>query len=156
MGWSGCFLPAGGCPRSRKSRGCKDGGWVGSQETAIDTNQVSGPGVFQPGWELAIGYRFTNGTVLEFQWRHLVQAQYSYTAGLIPANGNVGANFENTFMTARVVNFSSETVPGFIYAHRPFEPDYLPIDEEHPVRPQDPYATAKWFGELLMEGLVGA
>jgi UDP-glucose 4-epimerase len=51
----------------------------------------------------------------------------------------------------RFVNFSSETVPGFIYADRPFEPDYLPIDEEHPVRPQDAYATAKWFGELLME-----
>jgi nucleoside-diphosphate-sugar epimerase len=51
----------------------------------------------------------------------------------------------------RFVNFSSETVPGFIFAHRPFEPDYLPIDEGHPVRPQDSYATAKWFGELLME-----
>jgi UDP-glucose 4-epimerase len=51
----------------------------------------------------------------------------------------------------RFVNFSSETVPGWIFAHRPFEPEYLPIDEEHPIRPQDPYATAKWFGELLME-----
>ena len=51
----------------------------------------------------------------------------------------------------RFVNFSSETAPGFIFAHRPFEPDYLPIDEEHPVAPQDSYATAKWFGELLME-----
>jgi UDP-glucose 4-epimerase len=51
----------------------------------------------------------------------------------------------------RFVNFSSETVPGFIYAQRAFEPAYLPVDEEHPVRPQDPYATAKWFGELLME-----
>ena len=51
----------------------------------------------------------------------------------------------------RFVNFSSETVPGFIFAHRPFEPEYLPVDEEHPIRPQDPYATAKWFGELLME-----
>jgi nucleoside-diphosphate-sugar epimerase len=54
----------------------------------------------------------------------------------------------------RFVNFSSETVPGFIYALRPFEPDYLPIDEEHPVRPQDAYATAKWFGELLCEHVV--
>ena len=51
----------------------------------------------------------------------------------------------------RLVNFSSETVPGFIFAHRAFEPDYLPVDEEHPIRPQDPYATSKWFGELLME-----
>ena len=32
----------------------------------------------------------------------------------------------------RVVNFSSETVPGFIFAYRPFRPEYLPIDEEHP------------------------
>jgi nucleoside-diphosphate-sugar epimerase len=51
----------------------------------------------------------------------------------------------------RFVNFSSETVPGFIFAHRPFRPKYLPIDEAHPIRPQDSYATAKWFGELLME-----
>jgi nucleoside-diphosphate-sugar epimerase len=51
----------------------------------------------------------------------------------------------------RLVNFSSETVPGFIFAHRAFAPDYLPIDEQHPIRPQDSYATAKWFGELLME-----
>ena len=54
----------------------------------------------------------------------------------------------------RFVNFSSETVPGFIFAHRGFEPEYLPIDEEHPIRPQDPYATAKWFGELLCERAV--
>jgi UDP-glucose 4-epimerase len=54
----------------------------------------------------------------------------------------------------RVVNFSSETVPGFIFAYRPFKPDYLPIDEEHPVRPQDPYATAKWFGELMCDRTV--
>lgn len=51
----------------------------------------------------------------------------------------------------RFVNFSSETVPGFIFAHRPFEPEYLPIDEQHPIRPQDSYATGKWFGELLCE-----
>jgi UDP-glucose 4-epimerase len=54
----------------------------------------------------------------------------------------------------RLVNFSSETVPGFIFAHRPFKPDYLPLDEEHPIRPQDAYATAKWFGELLCERAV--
>ena len=54
----------------------------------------------------------------------------------------------------RFVNFSSETVPGFIFAHRPFRPDYLPIDEDHPIRPQDPYATAKWFGELLCDRAV--
>ena len=32
--------------------------------------------------------------------------------------------------------------------------EYLPIDEQHPVRPQDAYATSKWFGELLCERAV--
>jgi UDP-glucose 4-epimerase len=54
----------------------------------------------------------------------------------------------------RFVNFSSETVPGFIFAHRPFKPEYLPVDEEHPIRPQDAYATAKWFCEQLCERAV--
>ena len=33
-------------------------------------------------------------------------------------------------------------------------PDYAPVDEEHPIRPQDPYATAKYFGELLMDAAM--
>jgi UDP-glucose 4-epimerase len=58
------------------------------------------------------------------------------------------------FAASRFVNLSSETVPGFFFPERPFLPDYLPIDEEHPVRPQDPYALSKWFGELLMDAAV--
>jgi len=51
----------------------------------------------------------------------------------------------------RYVNVSSETVPGFFFPERPFLPDYAPVDEEHPVRPQDPYALAKTFGEQLCD-----
>jgi UDP-glucose 4-epimerase len=54
----------------------------------------------------------------------------------------------------RFVNLSSETVPGFFFPERRWLPDYLPVDEEHPIRPQDPYATAKHFGELLMDGAI--
>src|SRR5918994_2382956 len=54
----------------------------------------------------------------------------------------------------RFVHLSSETVPGFAFAERPFLPDSLPVDERHPVRPQDPYATAKHFGEQLMDAAV--
>jgi nucleoside-diphosphate-sugar epimerase len=53
-----------------------------------------------------------------------------------------------------VVNVSSETVPGFIFPEREFLPDYAPVDEQHPIRPQDPYATAKHFGEQLMDAAV--
>jgi len=58
------------------------------------------------------------------------------------------------FGVTRFVNTSSETVPGFFFPERPFLPDYVPVDEEHPIRPQDPYATAKYFGELLMDGAI--
>ena len=54
----------------------------------------------------------------------------------------------------RFVNLSSETVPGFFFPERPFLPDYVPVDEAHPIRPQDPYASAKYFGELLMDGAI--
>jgi UDP-glucose 4-epimerase len=54
----------------------------------------------------------------------------------------------------RFVNVSSETVPGYFFPERPFLPDYLPVDEEHPIRPQDPYAIAKHFGEQLMDAAV--
>ncbi|MUK02771.1 NAD-dependent epimerase/dehydratase family protein [Vibrio cholerae] len=58
------------------------------------------------------------------------------------------------FGVKRFVYISSETVPGFFFPERPFLPDYAPVDEEHPVRPQDPYALSKSFGEQLMDAAV--
>jgi nucleoside-diphosphate-sugar epimerase len=90
-------------------------------------------------------------------------------AGAIPAAGRhaphviFGNNLIGTFNIVeacvrlgvrRLVNISSETVPGFIFAERPFLPDYLPLDERHPVRPQDPYALSKVFGEQLCDAAV--
>ncbi len=58
------------------------------------------------------------------------------------------------FGVPRFVFVSSETVPGFFFPERPFLPDYLPVDEKHPLRPQDPYALSKVFGEQLMDAAV--
>jgi nucleoside-diphosphate-sugar epimerase len=55
---------------------------------------------------------------------------------------------------SRFVNVSSESVLGTVFAERPMLPDYVPIDESHPVRPQDPYALAKHFGEQLADAAV--
>ena len=54
----------------------------------------------------------------------------------------------------RFVNISSETVPGFFFPERPVLPAYVPVDEDHPVAPQDPYALSKHFGEQLMDAAV--
>ena len=53
---------------------------------------------------------------------------------------------------SRFINVSSESVGrgGSLPSVR-FLPDYVPVDELHPVRPQDPYALSKHFGEQLMD-----
>jgi UDP-glucose 4-epimerase len=54
----------------------------------------------------------------------------------------------------RLVNLSSETVPGFVTAERPWIPNYLPVDEDHPIRPQDAYALSKAISEQIADALV--
>jgi UDP-glucose 4-epimerase len=39
-------------------------------------------------------------------------------------------------------------------ARRRILPDYLPIDEQHRLRPQDPYGLSKLFGEQLCDAPV--
>jgi nucleoside-diphosphate-sugar epimerase len=90
-------------------------------------------------------------------------------AGAIPAPGQhpphvvFGNNITATFAVVeacvqagvhRLVNLSSEAVSGVVFAQRPAWPEYFPIDEEHPNRPQDPYALSKVFGEQLCDAAV--
>ncbi|MDE0341735.1 MAG: NAD(P)-dependent oxidoreductase [Deltaproteobacteria bacterium] len=54
----------------------------------------------------------------------------------------------------RFVIGSSLAVYGLYYPLRPALPDYLPIDEKHPRRPQDPYGLSKLAGEALCDGFA--
>jgi nucleoside-diphosphate-sugar epimerase len=54
----------------------------------------------------------------------------------------------------RVVSASSVSVLGFPFFERPFAPDYVPIDEAHPLLPQDAYALSKRIGEELSDGFA--
>lgn len=57
---------------------------------------------------------------------------------------------------AEVVWTSSESTYGMPFAATPPLPEYLPIDEAHPKRPEDPYGTSKLVGELIAERTVRA
>jgi UDP-glucose 4-epimerase len=48
---------------------------------------------------------------------------------------------------SRFVLASSEAVLGFAYRTRDLKPDYFPIDEDHPLRPQDSYGLSKIAAE---------
>ncbi|TYL40419.1 NAD(P)-dependent oxidoreductase [Natronococcus pandeyae] len=62
----------------------------------------------------------------------------SSTYHVLEAAGQAGAD---------VVWASSESIYGSVFADEPWLPDYFPIDEAHPRRPEDPYATSKLVGE---------
>src|SRR5215467_1199572 len=51
------------------------------------------------------------------------------------------------FGVKRVVSTSSIAILGWSYGERDFESDYLPVDEDHPVKPQDVYGLSKEIGE---------
>lgn len=65
------------------------------------------------------------------------------TFNIAEAAGNLGIK--------KIIYSSSCSVYGFAFGSRKVAPDYLPIDEDHPLRPQDPYGLSKWFGEEILE-----
>lgn len=78
--------------------------------------------------------------------------------GARPDEEVFGTNVRTTFAVfqaartlgvGRVVAASSTAALGAAFAPRPFGPRYLPIDEAHPLSPQDPYALSKEVGERV-------
>lgn len=49
----------------------------------------------------------------------------------------------------KLIFVSSESVLGLAFMTRPAEPKYIPIDEDHPLSPQDPYGLSKLLGEQI-------
>jgi nucleoside-diphosphate-sugar epimerase len=54
----------------------------------------------------------------------------------------------------KVVIASSTAAFGFIYAKNLWAPDYLPLDENHPSKPQDSYGLSKVVGEQIADSMA--
>jgi nucleoside-diphosphate-sugar epimerase len=67
------------------------------------------------------------------------------TYNVLDIAGRVGADVTWT---------SSESAYGFPFATSVLAPEYLPIDESHPMRPEDPYGTSKVLGETVADMIV--
>jgi hypothetical protein len=77
--------------------------FIGSGNPALDTEQVTGPSTFEPGFNFVIGWRFRNGVAVEFSWWHMFEAHYSASASLNPL-GTFGQFQEETFLFSPVFN----------------------------------------------------
>jgi nucleoside-diphosphate-sugar epimerase len=54
----------------------------------------------------------------------------------------------------KIVIASSTAAFGFIYAKNLWAPEYLPLDEDHPSKPQDSYGLSKVLGEHIADSIV--
>src|SRR5947209_2582487 len=71
------------------------GRFFGSGVAALDAEQVAGPGTYQAGFGISLGWRFGEGSwieALEFRWRHLAESKYSAVASFIPGTFKIGDN----------------------------------------------------------------
>jgi len=55
---------------------------------------------------------------------------------------------------SRVVLTSSDSAVGFPFARHAMAPEYVPMDEDHPLWPQDPYGLSKQVGEVIADSFV--
>jgi nucleoside-diphosphate-sugar epimerase len=55
----------------------------------------------------------------------------------------------------RVVFASSDSSLGFVFSPTPMMPQFLPVDENHPRNPRDPYGLSKLLGEELCRSATG-
>jgi nucleoside-diphosphate-sugar epimerase len=65
------------------------------------------------------------------------------TYNVLKAAGDLGVK--------KAVIASSTAAFGFIYAIKRMLPEYLPLDEQHPSRPQDSYGLSKVVGEQIAD-----
>jgi UDP-glucose 4-epimerase len=49
----------------------------------------------------------------------------------------------------KIIFASSDAVLGMAQSKTEFPPEYLPIDEKHPLKPKDPYGISKLLGERM-------
>jgi len=84
--------------------------FFGDAMEALNARNVSGPQTYAPGFKIALGWRFAgdNAGTLTFSWMYLTSATYRAAATLAPPLGQVGQNFENTFLFSPVYNFPND------------------------------------------------
>jgi hypothetical protein len=87
------------------------GFYVGNGTDRLNARQVSGPGTYQPGFIIDLGWRFAGGDdawSLTFSWMYLTEAAYHASATLTPPFLQVGPTGAQSFLVANVYGFPND------------------------------------------------
>jgi hypothetical protein len=84
------------------------GQFVGSRKEALDAQQVSGPGSYQPGFKISVGWKFEDSSTLDVEYMYLTRYRTTAVATPIPAGFAVGPQLADSFLTAFVFNFPTD------------------------------------------------
>jgi hypothetical protein len=84
------------------------GTFYGSGTGALNADQAKGPTTWQPGFRLTAGWKFSDGSAVDFSWMRLMEAKYSGSASLVPESLSPGVLLQETFLFAPVYNYPSE------------------------------------------------
>ncbi len=75
--------------------------------------------------------------------RHMFEANVAAPFNVLEAMKAVGVT--------RLIHASSICAYGAIFHAGPLRPEYLPIDEDHPLRPEDAYGMSKVINEVMIQ-----
>jgi hypothetical protein len=86
------------------------GRFIGSGVPALFADDVAGNNheSYEPGFRIALGWRFADGTTVDFTWMSLKEARYSAVATLVPPGLNPGPLLADTFLFSPVFNFPND------------------------------------------------
>ena len=84
------------------------GTFIGPRNNALDAGQVKGPYSYEPGFELGLGWKFSDGSSLTASFWWIAEAQYTAAATLAAPNYQYNSDQSATFLTSYVFNFPAE------------------------------------------------
>ena len=85
-----------------------NGTFIGSMSDALNTQSVSGPSSYMPGFKVEGGWKFADESSITLGYLWLAKANYSATASLIPPNLNIGPTGSESYISSPVYGYPSQ------------------------------------------------